>query len=220
MISATAEDVCTVISIMPIQLSEDKPLNPSHYAIPACRDVEHGAETLVVKRGSFRVYIDESRPALIIPEPADIIAGAICRDFKIASPSYIPGQAEPGLFWVRGGYDSFEALGDRNLNEEFVKARQMQENWFKALVSTADDDWSKHTMRRMISDLQRLACKSLGLDRAWDMDLEVTKTVRMANCKFCRADVHPEALICLHCRGILDMARYKKEYISAETVKA
>jgi hypothetical protein len=40
----------------------------------------------------------------MIPEPADIIAGAIYRDFKISSSHFDSGIAEPGLFWVRGGY--------------------------------------------------------------------------------------------------------------------
>src|SRR5262245_27697157 len=110
MIPATQEDISTVISIMPIRLNEDKPLRPSHYEIPPCSDVENGCETLMVMRRDFRVYIDDNRPALIIPEPSDVIAGAICRDFKVSATHFQPGIAEPGLFWVRGGYRNQEIL--------------------------------------------------------------------------------------------------------------
>lgn len=216
MIPANQEDVCTVISVMPIKLSEDKPLRPSHYEIPACKDVDNGCESLMVKRGDFRVYIDENRPALIVPEPSDTIAQSICRDFKVCATHFQPGIAEPGLFWVRGGYMNQEILEAKELFPLLESARKLQTQWFKELIATADDDWARYSMRKMISDLQRIACKCLGISRAWDIDLEVSIAVKMTRCKFCQADVHPEAMICMHCRGILDMERYKRDYVAAQ----
>jgi hypothetical protein len=219
MISASAEDVSTIVSIMPIRLSEDKPLIPTHYEIPAVKDTESDVATLIVRRGSFKVYIDETRPALIIPEPADIVAAAICRDFKVSSSHFEPETAEPGLFWIRGGYTNEEVLEVKETKAPLAKARRLQNEWFKRLVATADDDWARYKMRKMISDLQRLACKCLSIERPWDIDFEIGKAVRLINCKFCRAEVHPEAIICMHCRGILDMARYKSEFVSIDAVK-
>lgn len=214
--SLQTEDIATVVSILPIALNEDKPLVPSNYQIKAVKDTNNEVEVLVVKRGSFRVYIDESRPALIIPEPADIIAGAICRDFKVSSSHVAPGVAEPGLFWLRGEFGKREVLDSMEIRDELNLTRMKQIQWFKNLVAAADDDWSKYKMRKMISDLQRIACKSLAIDRPWDIELEMTKAIRMANCKFCRAEIHPDAIICMHCRGVQDMAKYKSDFVSAD----
>jgi len=216
MIPATTRDISTVISILPIRLDEYKPLIPTHYYIPACKDTNNGAETLMIERGSFRVYIDENRPALIIPEPSDVIANAICRDFKVSSQFNQPGEAEPGLFWVRGGYDKKEVLSSNELKPSLVRAREMQNEWFTRLIKEADDSWSRNRMRKEISDLQRLAVKSLALKRDWDIDLEISSAVHFIKCKFCRADVHPEAVICMHCRGVLNMERFKSEFVSAD----
>jgi len=218
MISPNTEDVATVISILPIRISEEKPLVPSLYIIPAAINPDRPVESLMIRRGSFKVYIDESRPALVVPETADTIAEAICRDFKVASSHFEPGVAEPGLTWVRGGYETSEILLAKELRGVLSTARALQNNWFKKLVATADDDWGRHKLRKMISDLQRLACKQLNLERPWDIDVEVDSAVRLIPCKFCRADIHPQALICAHCRGILDMARYKSEFVSIDTV--
>ena len=215
MISANTEDICTVISVLPLRLNESKPLVPSTYVIEAVKDVNKDVSTLVIRRGQFTVYIDESRPALTIPETSDIIAGSICRDFKVASSHFEPSIAEPGLFFVRGGYDNIEVLASKEIRPDLMHARELQQNWFKRLVAAGDDDWSRYHMRRMISDLQRVACKCLGLSRPWDIDIEVLTSAR-TNCKYCRAEIHPEAIICMHCRGILDMERYKSDFKAAD----
>jgi hypothetical protein len=212
----TDPDICTVVSLLPIKLNENKPLTPGNYTIPAVKNPDVDVETLIIRRGQFTVYIDETRPALHIPETANIIAESICRDFKVSSSHYQPSVAEPGLFWLQGGYSNSEVQTRKEVEPDLKKARALQNQWFKVLVSTADDDWSRHKMRRMISDLQRLACKCLNLERPWDIDLEVVSSVKMTNCKFCRAEVHPDAIICMHCRGILDMARYSVEFVSAD----
>jgi hypothetical protein len=217
MTSITGEDIATVISILPISINEDKPLIPSNYQIKAVRDTDNEVETLVIKRGSFRVYIDESRPALIIPEPADVIAAGICRDFKVSASNVEPGIAEPGLFWSRGAFTREEVLASKDLQGELYNTRAKQTKWFKNMIAMADDDWNRYHQRRMISDLQRLACKCLHIERPWDIDLEIGKAVKMLSCKFCRAEVHPEAIICMHCRGVLDMAKFKSDFVSADT---
>lgn len=218
MISPQVTDVSTVISILPIRMREDKPLIPASYNIPACKDVENSCETLMVMRAKFSVYIDESRPAIIIPEPSDNVANSICRDFKVSVSHYTPNESEPGLFWIRGGYTNQEALEAEELKEPLARARVMQLEWFKRLVSAGDDDWGRYHMRKMISDLQRIAAKSLKLEREWDIELEVGRHVGLKPCKFCRADIHPEAIICMHCHGVVDLDRFKKEFVSSAKV--
>lgn len=217
MISAKESDVCTVLSIFPLSLRETKPgLHPHAFHIDACLDPQTQVTALIVGRAKFSVYIDESRPSLIVPEPADIVAESICHDYKVSVIFYEPNIAEPGLFWVRGGYTSGEALESAEIRPQLTEVRERQNTWFSRLVSAADDDWGRFHARKMISDLQRLAARNLNLQRDWDIEQEIAKEHRPIPCKFCHADVHPDSIICMHCRGILNMERFRSEYVSAD----
>lgn len=216
---STVEDVCTVISILPIGIRENKPgLIPGSYSIPPVKNPAKDVNVLVVMRANFPVYIDENRPAIVVPETSDRVANSICRDFSIGIMGYEVGKAEPGLTWIQGNRGPEEI--ERNLPIEMKQLRDRQNMWFTNLVSIADDDWSKLHMRRAISGLQRVACQCLGLSRDWNIDIEIEKQldIDMTPCKFCRAPVHHEAIVCQHCSGILNLARYKVEFISAKTL--
>lgn len=216
---ARIEDISTVISILPIGISEKKPgLVPGEYSIPPVNDPMKDINVLIVSRARFPVYIDENRPSLIVPEPSDRVCDSICRDFSIGLMGYEPGKAEPGLTWISGNHGPVEIESKMPDQMKLLRARQME--WFKNLVTIADDDWSKLHMRRAISGLQRVACRCLNLDREWNIDIEIEKQldIDMTPCKFCRAPIHHEAIVCMHCQGILNIARYKKEFVSAEVL--
>lgn len=216
---ATSPDVSTIISMLPIEITETKPgLIPSTFIVPAPKDPMKDVEVLVVGRGKFPIYIDENRPSLIVPEPSDRVCAAIVRDYKIAVSGYDPGKAEPGLFFVPGKMLTKE-MAKISYAAEIESTRAIQVEWFKNLVSLADDDWSKYHARRMVSSLQKIACKILGLNREWNIDIEIEKQLDldMTPCKFCRNPVHREAIICGSCQGILDVERYNKEFVSART---
>lgn len=213
------EDVSTVISLVPLPINEVKPgLIPPAYHIDACKDPHTSCSILVILRAQFSVYIDETRPTLTVPEPSDRVAESICRDLKVSWGHYVPDVVEPGLFWIRGAYKPAEILSSQampEIKEMLFEAREKQMKWFSALVAEADDLWSRHRARRMISDLQRAAAKHLALQRDWDLSIEIKESLSV--CKYCRADVHPEAMVCKACNGILDMVRYEKEFKSAAT---
>lgn len=216
-----AKDVSTLISIMPIGISESKPgLIPGEYKINGVKDPSREVKTLLVARARFPVYIDENRPALIVPEPSDRVCEAICRDFKVGIMGYEPGRAEPGLTWVTGEFSP--RMIEDQLATEMIHLRANQLMWFQNIVSLADDDWQKYHMRRMISSLQRLACSLLKLEREWNIEDEIGKQAEtgMTPCKFCRQLIHFEAIVCPHCSGILNMERYKKEFVSAATLSS
>lgn len=214
------QDACTVISIMPIPINEKKPgLIPGEFSIKAVKNIKTEIEVLIVSRSKFPVYIDENRPALVIPEPSDRVAASIVRDFKVSLSHYEPNVAEPGLFFVQGGWSIKSAYNQ--FIDEIELARKLQTVWFERIVDAADDDWMKYHMRKMISHVQRVACTELGLKKEWNQAREVEEYLKMKQCKFCRADVHPEAIVCQHCQGVLDLARYDREYTKAGTaVKA
>ena len=159
------------------------------------KDPSKNCNTLVVMRARFPVYIDENRPALVVPEPSDRVCASICRDFAIGIMGYEPGRAEPGLTWVQGEYGP--SVVEKMMAPQMATLRERQNEWFKNLVVIADDDWSKLHMRRAISGLQRVACRCLGLEREWNIDIEIEKQVDidMTPCKFCRAPVHHEEFI-------------------------
>ena len=208
-------DVCTVVSILPVGIDESKPgLLPTQYIIPAVKNPMEDVEVLHVFRARFPVYLDENRPALIVPAPSDTVADSFCRDYKVAMAEYEPNVAEPGLFWARGMIKEKDVK--ITLAVELDDARRMQLEWFKRLVSTADDDWGKYHVRRMISTIQRIAASTLKLEKEWNQEREIERNLAMKPCKFCHADLHPEAIICQYCRGILDMTRYELEYRSAD----
>lgn len=210
------QDVSTVISMVPVAINENKPgLVPGAYHIPAVTDPMKNFNILHIARAKFAVYIDEARPALIVPEPSDRVAASICRDLKISWGHYVPDQSEPGLFWLQGLWTkkSLESGNDPSIEDMFERARALQMEWFKKLVDEADDYWNRHHARRMVSDLQRAAAKALGLKKDWDIVNAINTALSV--CKFCRGEVHPDAIVCKHCEGILNMARYEKEFVKA-----
>ncbi len=212
------EDVSTVVSLLPIPLYENKPgLIPQSYNIPAVSNPLEQINTLIVARASFPVYIDEQRPSIIVPEPSDRVAEAICRDYRVSMTHVNPGISEPGLFWLKDRHGENDILSGKDAPAwgELQRYRKMQIEWFKLLVEEADEYWGKIRSRRTISDLQRKACKFLNLQREWNIDTEVAES--MSLCKFCFAQVHPNAVVCPSCRGVLDMVRYKKDFVASET---
>jgi hypothetical protein len=104
------------------------------------------------------------------------------------------------------------------LKAQLATARELQIEWFKRLIADADDYWNRYRARRAISDLQRIAARLLNLDREWNLDMEVSDA--LSRCKFCREQVHPEAIICGHCQGILNMEKYKAGFVRAGTSSA
>lgn len=199
-------DCSTIISILPVLIDDSKPgLIPSQYIIPPVTNPKEDFEILNVFRARFPVYLDENRPALVVPAPSDTVAESIVRDFKVAQPYVEAGVAEPALFWVPG-FKSKETIAT-DLRKELQLARQLQNNWFGRLIEIADDDWNRYRMRRMISTMQRLALQILGEEREWGTVGASKMEVNQVACKFCRGPVHPEAIVCTHCTGVLDVKR-------------
>lgn len=206
-------DVSTVISLLPIPLVEVKPgLIPAQYIIKAVQNPMKDIEVLNIFRARFPVYVDEHRPAIVVPEPSDRVAASICRDYKITVSHYEVDKAEPGLFWVSGQYSIRELMNniDPKISKAIEMARTYQTEWFKRLVISADDAWGKYKMRRMISDIERLAAVALGLEKEWNIDTMVERALTV--CKFCRSQVNQEAIVCPQCHGILDIERAKREF--------
>ena len=91
---------------------------------------------------------------------------------------------------------------------EIAKARARQKAWFIRLVAIADDDWQRYGQHKFISDTQRYAGRTLNLERPWLILQQVESSLSV--CPACQVQVHPKAVICSHCRFVLNPVEYKK----------
>lgn len=203
------EPAATVISLVPFPIDEFKPgMSPDEFHLDAAP--EGGFTMLLVKKCKHGVYLDENRPTLIVPTAPEEVAQAICFDYQKGMMGVRLGEVEPGLFWVPGDYTTEE--GRKTVKAvfaaEFREAERKQHEWFKALVSQADDAWSKFHMRSMISNLQRVAAQRLKLNREWLLEGEVEKA--LSECPVCFEKVHPKAIICRSCNAVLNQKEYDK----------
>lgn len=213
-------DVSTVISIVPIAIREPKPgLTPGEFKIPAVKNGD--MFLLTVERCSHPVYLDEARPVLVVPDPSADVANSIVNDYKTSMFGFVPGVAEPGLEWVEGeipntpeGKALFSAQYSSLLKDMVTK----QHAWFEGLVAHAEDDWARFRQHHFITKLQRDAAMALGLTgKEWMLQEQVEAA--MSRCKFCFQMVDPRAIICAHCRGVLDEKRYALEYKTPDEFK-
>ena len=198
------EFVATVVSIVPFELNEEKPgVYPGNFYIPAAIG---GPEVLVVGQSVYHIEVDENR-SVTVPCPANEIARSIVEDYVNSNLAYSEKEnAAPGLFWEIGRYTKIEVITKLGTQLERAKLRQI--NWFNKLVEMADDDWEKTRQHKTISDMQRFACKSLGLSRPWV--IVPVKPGSNKECIACRSVVHPEAIVCPQCRAILNIEAWKK----------
>jgi hypothetical protein len=211
-----SNDICTVVSLLPYPLCEEKPgLVPGTFKIPY---TEPGDFTLLtVERCTHAVYLDSNRPRLIVPDPSDLVARSIAYDHKTAMICYEAGVAEPGIDWVWGEYTDKRVFKNEH-QEKLAGLFSLQNAWFMRLLEMADDDWAKYRQHKFITNLQRTAARVLGqVEREWMLQQRVEEA--LSKCKFCFTQVHPQACICSSCHGILDMERYKTEFLGAGTIE-
>lgn len=215
-----SNDVSTVISMLPYPIIETKPgLVPGTFHIPYTAPGDFNL--LIVERCTHSVYLDENRPRLIVPDPSDVVARSIVYDHKIAMICYEHEVAEPGIEYVTGEYVN-DASGKASVKLAnpalFKRMETLQLAWFERLLKMADDDWSQYRRHKLITDLQRTAATVLGqTNREWMLKDRIEEA--LSKCKFCFTQVHPMACICQSCHGILDMDRYKKEYLNSGMIE-
>lgn len=200
------EYACTVVSLIPLELNEDKPqLLPSTYHIDAADDGDF--TILHVKEAIHYVQnplIEEGKPgsAFKVTTSPNEMARSICEDYKGAHIG-LGSDAEPGLFWIPGKL-SKKDVKDR-YKKKLEEAKRKQLNWFRNLCALADADWNKNHNSLAVSDLQRAAAKALGIKKDW-VEVRVAET---KECPFCTISVPPNAIVCPNCKEVLDKEAYK-----------
>lgn len=193
---------CTVVSLVPYPVKELKPnIIPGYFQV--ARSVDGKPSVLPV--GDSIHWIEspfpKGKPMKMVESSRDI-AKAIVNDF-IESQLALDSDAGPALFWVEGHKSAEQVI--KEFPNQLEAAKNRQNNWFISLIRLADDDWTRYHQHRGISDIQRYAAKTLGMDRDWMQSTIDNATVP---CPLCRTQVSMEAIICASCNYIINMKKY------------
>lgn len=206
-------DSASVISIVPIAINERKPMLPAEFRFLPARVEE--PFILLLGKGINDIYVGEGRghygpdrSVIRVPIDAEVVAESIVTDWVDVQYGIMKPHAVPGLFWMPGEVTIEQLIG----SEELQRADHYQLNWFKNLVKLADDDWNKYRQHKTISDIQRYAAGFLKLERPWLLDTEIVQA--MSECPSCFEKVNPRAIVCSHCRFVLDKPRYDRAQFS------
>lgn len=191
----------TIVSYLPYPVCEKKPsVIPEEYRIAAsdCKT----PTTLVIETAKSILYRGFDQPNFPISIPAEEMAEDIIKSFSASVLGY-SDTAKPGLFWVPGVVYAKDV--EKLFPEKVIEAKKLQNRWFLILVKMADDDWARYKQHKMITDIQRLAAKSLGLStKEW---LVMPDPVQMVKCPACFSFIEEGTVKCKYCGAILDMKK-------------
>lgn len=202
----------TIISMLPYPLEEKRPsLVAMRYEIPAAEEndfvVVHIADTEAMH------YVGEGN-VLRRTVSGEQVAGSLVNDHINASYG-IKENAFPALKTLPGKHS--KEFIQKNFAKELEELRKIQKNWFAEQVKLADDAWNNPRNGRRaqaISDLQRLACKSLGLNREW----QIAYRVDNIECPACTTFIPSKALVCPNCQTVLNPTEYTKQFKKVEQI--
>ena len=196
---------CTVISLVPVLINEEKPgLFPPRFIIPESDGTV--PQVLHVYAATHYVYLDEARGLLQVKDPSDVVAKAIVNDF-VTSQLGISDTVGPALWWVDEHLEQ-----DKVVEKQFAKIQEMkvrQHGWFVNLAKMADDDWTRYHKHVVISDFQRKIARMLGLnsdDHEWMMPLAMQEG-KTNPCPYCGSSVPIDAAICTVCNQVVNVKR-------------
>lgn len=164
------------------------PMNQWHYMAPVVIHGKKRTEPYKVNRITPHTdHIDlgegKTLPVLV---PARDTAEDICRAFN----NDIGDNSYSGLFVIEHGDTPTEA--------EIESAREKLEEFYRRLVSVADQEWDRG-LKANISDLHRSAGRYFKLNKPWLPDLRQKK-----ECPVCAESIPVNAAICKSCNAVLD----------------
>ena len=93
----------------------------------------------------------------------------------------------------------FVCAGDAPTTEELRAAQEKLDEFYRALVASADREWERSHSFLFIHDLQRRAAASLGLQKEWHYQARETE-----ECPGCGERVKPGVAVCKSCGAILN----------------
>jgi hypothetical protein len=89
--------------------------------------------------------------------------------------------------------------GDTPTDTELASAHEKLDDFYRALVASADREWERSHSFLFIHDLQRRAAKSLGIEKEWHYQSRETE-----ECPGCGERIKPGVAVCKSCGAILN----------------
>jgi hypothetical protein len=93
----------------------------------------------------------------------------------------------------------FVCAGDVPTEAELKRAEEKLDEFYRALVASADREWERSHSFLFIHDLQRRAAAKLGMNKEWHYQVRETE-----ECPGCGDRVKPGVAVCKSCHAILD----------------
>jgi hypothetical protein len=93
----------------------------------------------------------------------------------------------------------FVCVGDVPTEAELKSAEEKLNEFYRALVASADREWERSHSFLFIHDLQRRAAVKLGMNKEWHYQVRETE-----ECPGCGDRVKPGVAVCKSCHAILD----------------
>jgi len=93
----------------------------------------------------------------------------------------------------------FVAAGLEPTEAELADAHRRLEEFHRKLVAAADLEWERTKNPMFITDLERRAARTLGLEKPWLYDPKP-----MSECPACADTIKPGVAVCKSCGAILD----------------
>lgn len=205
---------CTVISLVPVKIMEEKPglFPPRFYIEESDGEIP---QHLYIYSATHYVYLDEARGMLQVKDPSDVVAKAIVQDF-CTSQLGTTDDSGPALWWIDEHVEPKYIVDHQKKIIPEMKARQFR--WFVNLAKMADDDWTRYHKHVVISDFQRKIANILGLnpdDHEWMMPLAMQEGKTVV-CPFCKSSIATDAVVCIVCHNIIN---YKQKAQIEEELK-
>jgi hypothetical protein len=93
----------------------------------------------------------------------------------------------------------FVCAGDVPTETELKNAEEKLQEFYRALVASADREWERSHSFLFIHDLQRRAAAKLGMNKEWHYQVRETE-----ECPGCGDRVKPGVAVCKSCHAILN----------------
>jgi len=142
------------------------------------------ALTRITPRTAVMDYGDKR--TLPLPITAREIADDICREIN-------SDAGERSFLGV------FVCAGDAPTEAELRSAQEKLDEFYRALVASADREWERSHSYLFIHDLQRRAAARLGFEKEWHYQARETE-----ECPGCGERVKPGVAVCKSCHAVLD----------------
>jgi len=196
----------SLVSYAKVDINEQIPgLQIGNYRLAASQ----GLPTVLIVENSYyyKPDIDGNQDKVLVA--SEQIAESVVH-MHITSQLMYNSEQHPALFYI----PSIEVQPkdvEKNYKEIVAEHLRKQKKWFIALVKLADDDWQTARRHQMISGIQRIAARELGLTREWLFDIESEELNRKDTCPYCGSNLlDSNTPICPHCGKVHNPERLKQ----------